>query len=42
MATDYEWDVFFSYQRHNFPLNWLREVRRNLDYWLSEELGRPV
>src|SRR5215469_7664187 len=37
--TDYEYDVFLSYKRHNLTLDWTRGVHRRLQFWLTEELG---
>ena len=39
MSLDYEYDVFFSYKRHDLTLNWTREVSQRLKLWLTEELG---
>jgi hypothetical protein len=41
-AQDYEYDVFFSYKRHNLTLEWTRSVHRRLQFWLSQEVGREA
>ena len=41
-ATDYAYDVFFSYKRHGQTAEWARNVQKLLDLWLSEEMRRPV
>lgn len=43
VSADYEYDVFFSYKRHNLTLEWTRQVAQQFKHWLSEELGgRPA
>ncbi len=39
MASDYKYDVFFSYKRHDLTINWMREVSKRLELWLTESLG---
>jgi hypothetical protein len=39
--SDYAWDVFFSYKRHDLTLNWTRWVYTRLRFWLTQELGVP-
>src|SRR6478609_65977 len=39
MPDDYEYDVFFSYKRHDLTLDWTRQVAQRLRLWLGEELG---
>jgi hypothetical protein len=38
LNIDYEYDVFFSYKRHDMTLDWSRRVHRLLQYWLSQEI----
>jgi len=38
-ASDYEYDVFFSYRRHKLILSWIAEFESRLKFWLSQELG---
>jgi hypothetical protein len=40
--TDYRFDVFFSYKRHNLTLEWTRGVHRRLQFWLTQEVGRET
>jgi hypothetical protein len=40
-ATDYEYDVFFSYKRHDLTLDWTRQVHTRLRFWITQELGVP-
>jgi hypothetical protein len=40
--TDYAHDVFFSYKRHSLTLEWTRRVHRQLQFWLTQELGRDA
>lgn len=42
MAGNYEYDVFFSYKRHNLTLEWTRQVHSHLQLWLSQQLNRPA
>ena len=35
-ATDYEYDVFFSYKRHKLTLDWTREVHNRLKYFIMQ------
>ena len=37
--SDYEFDVFLSYKRHDLILSWLVEVEKRLSFWLTQELG---
>lgn len=39
MVDDYQYDVFFSYKRQDFTLEWNRRVAHLLRRWLGEELG---
>jgi len=39
---DYEWDIFFSYKRHDQSMYWTRRVAEKLRHWVSLELGREV
>ena len=39
---DYEYDIFFSYKRHDESLDWTRRVAGKLRYWVSQELNREV
>ena len=41
-ASDYAYDVFFSYKRHGQTAEWARNVQKLLELWLSEEMRRPV
>lgn len=41
-ATDYVYDVFLSYKRHDQTMDWTRKVQEKLDFWLSQEIQRPV
>src|ERR1700679_3339407 len=38
-SIDYEFDVFFSYKRHNLTLHWMRGVHHRLKYWITQETG---
>jgi hypothetical protein len=38
-ATDYDYDVFFSYRRHELVLEWMIQVVHRLKFWLTHELG---
>jgi hypothetical protein len=38
-ASDYVYDVFFSYRRHGLTAEWTRQVRARLMFWLTQELG---
>jgi|HubBroStandDraft_1064217.scaffolds.fasta_scaffold21175_2 hypothetical protein len=40
-ASDYAYDVFFSYRRHDLTLDWTRWVQARLKYWLTQELAVP-
>lgn len=40
MATDYECDVFFSYNRHPLTQNWTKKVRELFECWLFQQLGK--
>ena len=39
---DYEYDVFFSYKRHDESLDWTRRVAAKLRFFMSLELNRDV
>lgn len=39
--SDYKYDVFFSYKRHDLTLDWTRWVSARLRFWLTQELGVP-
>jgi hypothetical protein len=39
--SDYKYDVFFSYKRHELTKDWTREVYQRLQYWLTQELNVP-
>jgi hypothetical protein len=39
MPGDYDYDVFFSYKRHDLTLDWTRRVYKRFEFWLGEELG---
>ena len=42
-ATDYKYDVFFSYKRHDLTQHWTREVYKRIEHFLDMELARkPV
>ena len=38
-ASDYAYDVFFSYKRHCLTAEWTSQVRARLRFWLTQELG---
>lgn len=38
-ATDYEYDVFFSYRRNRLIEDWIVQVAGRIEFWLSQELG---
>ena len=38
-ANDYDYDVFFSYRRHELILDWTIQVVHRLEFWLTQELG---
>jgi hypothetical protein len=40
--VSYKYDVFFSYKRRALTLDWTRQVHRQLELWLSEELNRSA
>jgi len=40
-ASDYEYDVFFSYKRHDLTLEWTRWVHTRLKFWVTHELNVP-
>ncbi|MBZ5622506.1 MAG: toll/interleukin-1 receptor domain-containing protein [Acidobacteriia bacterium] len=37
--TDYAYDVFFSYKRHDLTLDWTRGVHSRLKYWMMQAVG---
>jgi len=37
--SDYAYDVFFSYKRHDLTKEWTRQVHTRLKFWLTQELG---
>jgi len=41
MPDDYEYDVFFSYKRHDLTRNWTKKVHELFRFWLTQELGKP-
>jgi len=40
-ASDYEFDVFFSYKRHSLSTDWTRGVSSLFRFFLSHELNVP-
>jgi hypothetical protein len=38
-ASNYVYDVFFSYKRHGLTAEWTSQVRARLKFWLTQELG---
>jgi hypothetical protein len=38
-ASDYTYDVFFSYKRHSLTLDWTRGVQNRLKYWIMQSCG---
>ena len=42
VAVDYEYDVFFSYKRHDQTAEWTRRIQELLRLWLSQEMGAPM
>jgi len=38
-ASDYAYDVFFSYKRHSLTLDWTRGVQSRLKYWIMQASG---
>jgi hypothetical protein len=41
-SADYAYDVFFSYKRHGLTIDWTRNFQKQLEFWLSQEIGRAV
>jgi hypothetical protein len=37
--SDYKYDVFFSYKRHDLTRDWTRGVHNRLHFWITQEVG---